>query len=74
MMEVLKELDTVQNLHNISVQSLFILWKLSLFRFYTKYFGSWFCVFIHAEMGIYMICLNELVSVTAHCVLSIKSR
>jgi len=50
-LEVVNELDIVQDLHNISVQSVFILLTLSIFGVYTKHFGSWFCVCVHAELG-----------------------
>jgi len=63
----------VQDLHNISVQSVFILFTLSIFGVYTKHFGPGFCVDVHAELGT-LPDLSEIVSVTAHCVLSIKSR
>jgi len=51
LLEIVKELDIVQDLHNISVQSVFILLTLSIFRVYTKHFGSWFWVCVHAELG-----------------------
>ena len=70
----MKELDIVQDLHNVSVQSVFILFTLSIFGVYTKHFGAGFCVSVHAELGTYLIGLSEIVAVTAHCVLSIKSR
>jgi len=54
-LEVVKELDTVQDLHNISVQSVFILLTLSIFGVYTKHFGARFCVSVHAELGTYLM-------------------
>jgi len=51
LLEVVNELDTVQDLHNISVHSVFILLTLPISVVYTKHFGAWFCICVHAELG-----------------------
>ena len=52
-LEAVKEFVIVQDLRNISVHTVFILWTLFIFKFYTKHFGAWFCVCVNAELGTY---------------------